>query len=80
MVFGSPGNFRSEMLTFHIAPFQSDFQAVLGRAAFARFNVIPHYAFLKLKMPGPRGIISVSGNTEHFLRIEKDAAGLTAAN
>ena len=53
VVFGSPDNFRSETLTFHIAPFRSDFQALLGRAAFARFNAIPHYAFLKLKMPGP---------------------------
>ena len=48
--------------------------------AFARFNAIPHYAYLKLKMPGPRGIITVSGNTEHFLRTEEDAAALTAAN
>ena len=47
---------------------------------FARFNAIPHYAFLKLKMPGPRGIISVSGNTERFPRTEEDAAALAAAN
>ena len=80
VVFGSPDNFRSETLTFHIAPFRSDYQALLGRAAFARFNAIPHYAFLKLKMPGPRGIITVSGNTERFLRTEEDAAALTAAN
>jgi hypothetical protein len=80
VVFGSPDNFRSERLTFHIAPFRSDYQALLGRKAFARFNAIPHYAFLKLKMPGPRGIISVSGNTERFPRTEEDAAALTAAN
>ena len=80
MVFGSPDNFRSERLTFHIATFRSGYQALLGRTAFARFNAIPHYDFLKLKMPGPRGIISVSGNTERFLRTEEDAAALTAAN
>ena len=66
VVFGSPDNFRSERLTFHIAPFRSGYQALLGRTAFARFNAIPHYAFLKLKMPGPHGIITVSGNTERF--------------
>ena len=80
VVFGSPNNFQSETLTFHIAPFRSDFQALLGRAAFARFNAIPHYAFLKLKMPGPRGIITVSGNTECFLCTEDDVAALTAAH
>ena len=63
VIFG-PDNFRSENLTFHIAPFQSGYQALLGREAFARFNAIPHYASLTLKMPGPRGIITVNGNIE----------------
>ena len=80
VVFGSLDNFRSETLTFHIAPFRSDYQALLGRAAFARFNAIPHYAFLKLKMPGPRGVITVSGNTNRSLRMEEDAMALTAAH
>ena len=62
VTFGSPDNFRSEKLTFHIAPFISRYQALLGREAFARFNAIPHYASLTLKMPGPRGIISLKGN------------------
>ena len=59
VMFGSPDNFRSEKLTFHIAPFVSRYQALLGREAFARFNAIPHYASLTLKMPGPKGIISL---------------------
>ena len=62
VIFGFPDNFRSENLTFHIAPFQSGYQALLGREAFARFNSILHYASLTLKMPGPRGIITVNGN------------------
>ena len=27
-----------------------------------RFMAVPHYAYLLLKMPGPRGIITVYGN------------------
>ena len=61
VMFGSPDNFRREQLTFHIAPFSSSYQALLGREAFARFNAIPHYASLTLKMPSPRGIISLKG-------------------
>ena len=80
VVFGSPDNFRSETLTFHITPFRSDFQALLGRAAFTRFNAIPHYAFLKLKMPGPRGVITVSGNTNRSSHMEEDTTTLTAAH
>ena len=79
VVFGFPDNFRSENLTFHIAPFQSGYQALLGRKAFARFNAIPHYASLTLKMPGPCGIITVNGNIERSLRAEESAAALAAA-
>ena len=49
----SPDNFRREQLMFHIAPFSSSYQSLLGRKAFACFNGIPHYASLTLKMPGP---------------------------
>ena len=78
VVFGSPNNFRSEELTFDIAPFPSGYHALLGRTTFARFNAVPHYAYLKLKMPGPRGIIIVSGNTECSLRAEEYVAALAA--
>ena len=78
VVFGSPDNLRSEELILDIAPFRSGYHALLGRTAFARFNAVPHYAYLKLKMPGPRGTIIVSGNIEHSLRTEERAAALTA--
>ena len=39
---------------------------------------MPHYAYLKLKMPGPCGIITVNGNTERSLRIEAQTAALAA--
>ena len=71
VVFGSPDNFRSERLTFDIAPFRSGYQALLRREAFARFNAIPHYASLTLKMPGPCGIITVHGNIKRSLHAEE---------
>ena len=80
VIFGFPDNFRSEHLTFHIAPFQSGYQALLRREAFARFKAIPHYASLTLKMPGPCGIITVNGNIERSLRAEESAAALAAAH
>ena len=75
-----PDNFRREHLTFHIALFQSGYQALLRREAFARFNAIPHYASLTIKMPGPRGIIIVNGSIERSLRAEESAAALAAAH
>ena len=66
VTFGSPDNFRSEELLFNIAPFSSGYHALLGRTAFACFNAIPNYACHKHKMAGPRGVITVSGNTEQY--------------
>ena len=78
VVFESPDNFQSEELIFDIVPFRSGYHALLGRTAFAKFNAVPHYAYLKLKMPGPRGVITVNGNTERSLRTEEHTASLAA--
>lgn len=78
VVFGSPDNFQSEELIFNIVPFRSGYHALLGRTAFTRFNVVPHYAYLKLKMPGPRGVIIVNGNMECSLHTEEHTAALAA--
>mgnify|MGYP005829838663 CR=1 FL=1 len=80
VIFGLPDNFRSEHLTFHIALFQSGYQALIGREAFARFNAIPHYASLTLKMPDPHGIISVHGSIKRSLHAEESEAALAAAH
>ena len=58
VIFGSPDNFQSEDLIFDIVPFRSGYHAQLRQTAFARFNAVPHYAYLKLKMPGPHGVIT----------------------
>ena len=78
MVFGSLDNFRSEDLIFDVVPFRSGYHALLGRIALARFNAVPHYAYLILKIPGPRGVITVNGNMECSLHTEEHTAALAA--
>src|ERR1041385_2506043 len=53
VVFGSTNNFRKEMLDFKVVDWKSQYHAILGRPEFARFMAVPHYAYLKLKIPGP---------------------------
>ena len=65
-------------MIFDIDPFRSGYHALLGRTAFAKFNAVPHYAYLKLKMPGPSGVITINGNTERSLRTEEHTATLAA--
>ena len=73
VVFGSPDNFRREKLIFHVAPFKSSYQALLGREAFIRFNAIPYYTSLTLKMPDPRGIISLKGRSRPRTRLDESS-------
>ena len=62
MVFGDSKNYRKEKLTFEVVDFQSAYHAILGRPAYARFMARPCYVYLKLKMPGPKGVITITGN------------------
>ena len=53
------------MLTFEVVVFWGAYHAILGRPYYAKFMAIPNYTYLKLKMPGPRGIITVGSLFEH---------------
>jgi hypothetical protein len=50
------------MLTFKIADFTGAYHAILGRPCYAKFMVVSNYTYLKLKMLGPHGIITVGGD------------------
>jgi hypothetical protein len=59
VTFGDVRNFRTETLTFEVVGFSRTYHAILGRPAYAKFMAVPNYTYLKLKIPGPRGIITV---------------------
>jgi hypothetical protein len=63
--FGTPSNFRKEALTFEVVGFRGTYHAVLGGPCYAKFMAIPNYTYLKLKMPGPNGIIIVGSMYRH---------------
>jgi hypothetical protein len=42
--------------------FPGSYNAILERSCYAKFMVVPNYTYLKLKMPGPRGIITTSAS------------------
>jgi hypothetical protein len=52
-------NFRTETLTFEVVGFSGTYHAIFGRPAYAKFMVVPNYTYLKVKIPGPKGIITV---------------------
>jgi hypothetical protein len=63
--FGTPSNFQKETLTFEVVGFRGTCHAVLGRPCYAKFMAVPNYTYLKLKMPGPNGIITVGSTYRH---------------
>ena len=64
VAFGTQSNFRSEYVWFEVVDLQSPYHALFGREAFAKFMARPCYVYLKLKMPGPKGVITIDGNKE----------------
>jgi hypothetical protein len=62
VTFGDDGNFRKETLTFEIVGFLGTYHAILGRLAYAKFMAVPNYTYLKLKMPRPKGVITIDTN------------------
>ena len=63
--FGTPDNFRREVLTFDVVGFPGTYHAILGRPCYAKFMAVPNYTYLELKMPGPNDIITVSTTCQH---------------
>ena len=55
-------NYREESITFEVVPFKSVYHVIFGRPAYHKFHARPCYIYNKLKMPGPNGTITVSGN------------------
>ncbi|XP_020176736.1 uncharacterized protein [Aegilops tauschii subsp. strangulata] len=67
-LFGDNTHFCPESIWFKVVDLDSAYHAPLGRPAFAKFMVVPHYAYLMMKMPGPKGIITIAGDYQKSLR------------
>jgi hypothetical protein len=63
--FETPSNFWKETLTFEVVGFRGTYHVVLGRPCYAKFMAVANYTYLKLKMPGPNGVITVASTYWH---------------
>ncbi|XP_066385380.1 uncharacterized protein [Miscanthus floridulus] len=52
-------NYRMETLTFEVVRFHGTYHAILGHPCYSKFMAIPNYTYLKLKMTGPYGVITI---------------------
>ena len=65
VTFRDSSNFQKETLTFEVVGFKGAYHAILGRPCYAKFMAILNYTYLKLKMPSPRGVITVGSTYQH---------------
>jgi hypothetical protein len=45
--------------------FRGVYHAILGRPCYAKFMAVPNYTYLKMKMSGPNGVITVGSSIKH---------------
>jgi hypothetical protein len=76
--FGEKCN-RREPIWFEVVDISSPYHALLGRPALAKFMVAPHYAYLRMKLPGPRGVITVSGCFKKSMECARASSQLAEA-
>src|SRR6185437_10975609 len=80
VTFGTPDNYRTELIKFEVADFESSYHAILERPALAKFMAVPHYVYLLLKMPKKIGVLTFRGDLQKSFECEKEAITYASTN
>ena len=67
------------MVTFEVVDFPRTYHAILGRPCYAKFMAVPNYTYLKLKMLGPNGVITVGSTFSHAFTCDREHFELATA-
>ena len=76
ITFGDQSNYRTETLTFDVVGFLGTFHAILGRPCYVKFMAVPNYTYLKLKMSGPHGVITVGTSFQRATSARSSVAAM----
>src|SRR4051812_37919331 len=79
VIFGSEENVRREPIWFEVVNLASTYHVLLGHPALAKFMVVPHYAYLKMKLPGLNGVITMAGCYRRSMACAKEDAKIAEA-
>jgi hypothetical protein len=77
ITFGTRENFRTKTIQFVVADFETAYNTFLGWPILSKIMVIPHYAYLALKMPGPCGVISIKGDIKWAFDCDRESCETT---
>jgi hypothetical protein len=70
--YGTGDNKRKEVLLFEVAIFDIGYNYILKRPFLLKFIPVIHTAYVTLKMPGPKGVITIKANQCDALACEND--------
>ena len=76
VVFGTKENCRVENIEFEVVDLASPYHMLLGQSAMQKFMAAAHISYLKLKMPGPNGVITITGNYKRSLECSSAGSNL----
>ena len=79
VTFGDQSNYRTKTLTFDVVGFPGTFHAILGHPCYTKFMAVSNYIYLKLKMPGPHGVITIGTSFQRAYECEVECCGHAAA-
>ncbi|XP_066354293.1 uncharacterized protein [Miscanthus floridulus] len=70
VTFRDLSNYRTETLTFEVVGFHGTYHVILGRPCYTKFMAVPNYTYLKLKMSGLCGVITIGSSFQHAYECE----------
>jgi hypothetical protein len=69
--FGDLDNARTETLTFDVVDIYHPYLTIFGRGFMNKFDAVIRQQFLCMKIPAPKGVITVFGDQQEAKNIEK---------
>jgi hypothetical protein len=69
--FGDLDNARTETLTFDVVDIYHRYRAIFGIGFMNKFDAVIRQQFLCMKIPAPKGVITVFGDQQEVRNIEK---------
>nr|AAX95836.1 predicted protein [Oryza sativa Japonica Group] len=64
---------KPKNICFEVTDFETAYHAILGRPVLAKFMAVPHYTYMMMKMPGPRGVISLRSDIKQAVTCDKES-------
>jgi hypothetical protein len=78
VTFEDKSNFRTETLTFEVVSFHRTYHTIRGCPCYSKFMAVPNYTYLKLKMSGLHGVVTIGTSFQRAYECDLECCELAA--